>query len=212
MPRTSPGAMAADRHTLGLAAVGSAAFVLATFLARADEPLPLEVPVFRWVNDLPDWLFPVIWPFMQYGVVVTVPIAAAIAALRSRRRLALLLLTSGMGTYGAAKLVKHVVQRGRPGSFIGDVDAREHFASGSLGYPSGHLAVAATITTLAWFHLRRPWREGSVALVAVVAFGRMYIGGHLPLDLVGGIAMGVAAGATAAFFSGSDPTAVEAPR
>jgi undecaprenyl-diphosphatase len=198
-----------DRRVLGLAFVSGATFVVATLLARTGEPLPFEIAVFRWVNGLPDWLFYVIWPFMQYGVFVTIPVAAAVAFVASRRRLSLLLATSGLGIYYGAKAVKDIVRRGRPGAFLADVHAREHFAPGSLGYTSGHLAVAATIATLTVFHLHRPWREISVALVAIVAFGRMYIGGHLPLDLVGGVAMGVATGAATTYFFGSDPNLTE---
>ncbi len=204
-PSPAPVDVRSDRRVLALAAASGAVFVAATLLAHEGEPLPFEVTVFRWVNDLPDWLYYVLWPFMQYGVFVTIPIAAAVALFRGRRRLALLLLSSGLGIYYGAKAVKDVVQRGRPGAFLADVQAREHFAPGSLGYTSGHLAVAATIATLTVFHLHRPWREISVALVAVVALGRMYIGGHLPLDLVGGIAMGVATGAAATYFFGTDP-------
>ena len=209
LPRTPPARVGADRRVLGLAVASGAVFAVATALAHSGDPLPLEITAFRWVNGLPDWLLPVIWPFMQYGVFATIPVAAAVALVRGRHRLALLLLTSGLGIYYGAKAVKDVVQRGRPGAFVADVHAREHFAPGSLGYTSGHLAVAATIATLTVFHLHRPWREISVALVAVVAFGRMYVGGHLPLDLVGGIAMGVATGAAATYFFGSDPDQAE---
>lgn len=202
--RPAPVTLQPDRRVLGLAVTSGAVFLVATVLACRADPFGWELSAFRAVNGLPDWLYYVVWPFMQYGVFVTIPVAAAIALVVARRRLAVLLAVSGVGIYLAAKVVKDVTTRGRPGAFLADVQAREHFATGSLGYTSGHLAVAATIATLTVAHLRRPWREISVALVAIVAFGRMYVGAHLPLDIVGGIAMGVATGAAATYLFGAD--------
>ncbi len=201
--RPAPPVLRRGLRPLGVAITSGVVFVVATGLARRD-PFAWELSVFRAVNGLPDWLYYVVWPFMQYGVFVTIPVASTIAWAASRRRLAALLAVSGVGIYVAAKVVKDITTRGRPGAFLADVQAREHFAAGSLGYTSGHLAVAATIATLTFVHLRRPWREISVALVAIVAFGRMYVGAHLPLDIVGGIAMGVATGAAATYLFGAD--------
>jgi undecaprenyl-diphosphatase len=172
-------------------------FLLTTLEAANDPPASWEIELFTTVNDLPDWLHVVIWPFMQYGVFVMIPIAAAAAWFFERRRLAVLLGVSGVSVYLLAKVVKRIVERGRPDVFLALVAEREHFAPGSIGYTSGHAAVAATIATLTVLELRRPWREVTVALVFLVMFGRMYVGAHLPLDLVGGVALGVAAGTSA---------------
>lgn len=188
-----------DRRRFWLAAalwVATALFVLTTLEAANDPPASWEIELFTTVNDLPDWLYVVIWPFMQYGVFVTIPIAALIAWWLRHRRLSILLAVCGVSIYLLAKVVKQAVDRGRPDAFL-EVAEREEFAPGSIGYTSGHAAVAATIATLTVVHLPRPWRELSVALVVIVMFGRMYVGAHLPLDLVGGAAMGVMAGSAA---------------
>lgn len=170
----------------------------ATTLAVANDPTAeWELDLFAAVNGLPDWLYVVIWPFMQYGVFVTIPIATLVAWFLRRRRLAVLLGVSGVSIYLLAKVVKQVVDRGRPNAFLYTVVEREHFGEGSIGYTSGHVAVAATIATLTIIHLPRPFKEFTVALVLIVVFGRMYVGAHLPLDLVGGLAMGIAAGTLA---------------
>lgn len=172
-------------------------FVLTTFEVANDPVAGWELDLFTAVNDLPDWLYVVIWPFMQYGVFVTIPIAAVVAWILKRRQLSVLLAVSGVSIYLLAKVVKRVVDRGRPNAFFEAVAEREHFAEGSIGYTSGHAAVAATIATLTVVQLPRPWREVTIALVFIVPFGRMYVGAHLPLDLVGGVAMGIAAGTLA---------------
>lgn len=184
-----------------IAVAASVAFAVSTAVASRGDPAQWELDVFRAINDLPDWLYFVIWPFMQYGVFVTIPIAAVIAWLLRERRLSILLAVSGVSIYLLAKVVKRIADRGRPDAYLDMVHEREEFAAGSLGYTSGHAAVAATIATITVAHLPRPWREISIVLVGIVAFGRMYVGAHLPLDLVGGIVMGVAAGTGATIVS-----------
>ena len=47
-----------------------------------------EKAVFEAVNSLPDSLYVVIWPFMQYGVFLTIPVLTVIALVLRRVRLA----------------------------------------------------------------------------------------------------------------------------
>lgn len=57
-------------------------------------------------------------------------------------------------------------------------------------FPSGHAATsfaAATMLSLAFPRLRLPL----VLLAAAVAFSRVYVGVHYPLDVIGGAALGV---------------------
>ena len=69
----------------------------------------------------------------QYGVFFTIPAVALIALLFRRVRLAVALSVSGVGVYVLAKVMKQFVERGRPDALLDDVEARETFASGSLG-------------------------------------------------------------------------------
>ena len=180
-----------------VAMVGTIAAVIfaATAWYVSNNPPPRwELELFEWVNQWPDWLYLFIWPFMQYGVFITIPVTAAAAWWWRRRRFAAMLAFGGLAIYFGAKIVKRIADRGRPGAFLSDVQEREVFAEGSLGFTSGHAAVAATIATLTWLHLGSPWRRISLVLVAAVVVGRTYVGAHLLLDIVGGLAMGVAAG------------------
>ena len=72
----------------------------------------LEPTTTEW---LPDILYVGIWPFMQYGVFVTIPIATMIALLMSRRRLGVLLGVSGVGVV--------LVRQGRLSDVIATVEA-----------------------------------------------------------------------------------------
>lgn len=173
--------------------VGLGIFALAAVIATGGLAVGEEA-VFVSVNSMPDFLYVVIWPFMQYGVFLTIPVLVVVALILRRVRLAATMAVAGVGVYFLARIVKEMVQRGRPEALITDVHEREMFASGSLGFPSGHAAVAAALTVVVTPYLRGRWRLLPVALAVIVCLGRMYVGAHVPLDLVGGAALGTSAG------------------
>jgi undecaprenyl-diphosphatase len=173
--------------------VASVVLVLTTLAARA-QLTPFEVDVFRAVNELPQGLNTAVWPFMQYGTFVTIPTLAVIALVFRRFRLALAMVLAGVGVYVLARVIKDVVERGRPGALLTGVEGREVFGPESLGFPSGHAAVAGALTVVVAAHLSRRWVIAALVLGAVVLFGRLYVGAHLPLDVVGGAALGAVAG------------------
>lgn len=192
-------------------ALGAAVLVLSAAAAHAPLISP-EVEVFRAVNGLPQSLYPVIWPFMQYGTFITIPALALISLLLRRVRLAIAMLIAGVGVYLLAKIVKVVVERGRPAALISGVEERETFAEGSLGFPSGHGAVAAALTFIVWRHLGPRWGVGALVLAFIVTFGRMYVGAHLPLDLVGGAGLGaVTAGVANLVAPAAPPSRADMP-
>jgi membrane-associated phospholipid phosphatase len=168
--------------------------LLATMLVARAELATLETRIFRVVNDLPQGLYPVVWPFMQYGTFITIPALAVVAFLFRRFRLALAIALAGVGVYLVALAVKGVVDRGRPAALLTAVEERELFGADSLGYPSGHAAVAAALTVVVAAHLSARWLIAALALGVVVLFGRIYVGAHLPLDVIGGAALGAIAG------------------
>jgi glycosyltransferase 2 family protein len=176
--------------------VGLFGIAISGSLARDGLALG-ERAIFKAINSWPDALYVVIWPFMQYGVFLTIPILVLVAVIVRRYRLAATMALAGIGVYFVAKWVKHEVGRGRPAALLDGVQARESFASGSIGFPSGHIAVAVALTVVVTPYLRGRWKLLPAALVVIVAIGRTYVGAHLPLDLIGGAALGASAGAFA---------------
>ena len=130
---------------------------------------------------------------MQAGNVLAVGVAAAVVAATRRFWLAANLAITGIGVWLAARWIKDQVGRGRPADLLPDVHLRGHHDSG-LGFVSGHAAVAVAIATMIVPYLGRRARWVAVAVAVGVCLSRMYVGAHLPLDVVGGAALGWAAG------------------
>ena len=76
-----------------LIVIGVSAVVLAAAAIAASAELTSgEVTVFRSINGLPEGLYRVVWPFMQYGTFITIPLLAIVALAFRRFRLALAVL------------------------------------------------------------------------------------------------------------------------
>ena len=103
------------------------------------------------------------------------------------------LAVSGGLAYLVAGFVKSVVGRERPGGLPVGAVLHEGPITG-LGFISGHSAVAAALATAAAPYLSRRGRRIVWTLAWAVALSRVYVGAHLPLDVVGGIAAGWAIG------------------
>ena len=65
-------------------------------------------------------------------------------------------------------------------------------AQGGLGYPSGHAAVSVALGILATSSTRA--RAIALSAAALTGLSRIYVGAHMPLDVLGGFAAGWLAG------------------
>ena len=176
---------------LALVVVGLVALVLASLQVDAREVPGAEATVFGVLNGTTVLPFVVVWPVMQLGNVLVVPTSALVAAGFRQWWLALELLVAGLGTYVAAKVVKGIWPRGRPDDLLADVVVRGAAALGR-GFVSGHAATLTALAVVAWPWLSRRGRIVVAVLVTVVCLSRVYVGAHLPLDVLGGAALGLA--------------------
>jgi glycosyltransferase 2 family protein len=190
MPRSRPRRRAADAAG---AAAGAAGVALTGAVAASGRVSGLERDVFTAIDRLTYGPAPGLWIVMQAGSFPTVFVAAGLALAARRPRLAVALAAGGTTTWLLAKAVKQIVDRARPDALLPDVRTYGAVATG-LGYPSGHAAVAAFVMTVAGPHLTRPARIIGWVVVGLVAFARVYVGAHLPLDAIGGLALGWAVG------------------
>jgi glycosyltransferase 2 family protein len=182
---------------------GFAVLLVTASAARRDRVGPWEAGAFRTVNGLPDsWHLPA-WVVMQLGAFGAVPVAATAAWLAGDGELAGRLLASGTSAWGLAKLVKQVVRRPRPVALLPGTRRRGREAAG-LGYLSGHAAVSVALGAAAVPRLGPVGRALALSAVPLVGLTRIYVGAHLPLDVAGGAALGLAVGATVQLVTSSD--------
>lgn len=193
--------IATDRAAFGrrrldilLLLVGAGILILASIPIEAREVSGFEADVFEAMNGLPGAIYGAMWPVMQFGNVIAAPVAALAALVARRFRLAAGLAISGMLVWLLAKVIKDLIERGRPAELLSEVVRRDAPRVGQ-GYPSGHAAVAVALVTVASPYLNRPLKLVAWILAAGVCVARVYVGAHLPLDVIGGAAFGLAIGA-----------------
>ena len=122
----------------------------------------------------------------SWGVVWLV--LGLVLALRRRRwQIVLGVVLADLLAEGATDLLKLLIPRHRPRGH--SLVAMPHTHS----FPSGHAAVAfACATVLAGLVPRG--RAAFFALAAAIAWSRVYVGVHYPLDVLAGAALGIALG------------------
>ena len=172
--------------------VASMAVLMASTVLARRGVYRWEVVIFQAFNGLPGSFRSLLWVVNQYGTAITIPVASVIAVAFRKWILALSLLISGAAVYVLAKVIKEYVARGRPAAVMEEVIEREGFSPNSLGFPSGHAAVAWAITIILLAYVGRPWQIAAIIVAILVPMVRMYVAAHLPLDLIGGAALGVA--------------------
>ena len=179
-----------------VAAAGLLATAVTLLLVRTP-PAGWEPPVGRLAYDLPSFLTTPLEVVMQLGARPAIAVVAVVLVVLRRVRVALAVLAGGWLAWIAAVLLKDVVDRGRPTIELLDRSVRTVVEG--PGYPSSHAAVAGALATAVVLGLRlRPAPAAAVVAGAVLtALARVHLGAHWPLDVVGGAAIGVTAGALA---------------
>jgi undecaprenyl-diphosphatase len=133
---------------------------------------------------------------MQFGAAFAPPVVAiACYVFLHDRRVAIGVLVAGLAAWYAAPLVKDWVDRPRPAALVPSTIIHAGGTTHGLGYLSGHAAVAFAIATVLAPALPRTGRIIVYAIAAVVGVARIYVGAHLPLDVIGGAALGILIGA-----------------
>lgn len=182
---------------IGTALAGLAILAACAAVARSGSVGPLERKAFEAINGLPDALSPAMRAAQLLGILAVGPIVVIVALLLRRWRLAIAAALVTVGKLAAERIVWQVVQRDRPGTTIADAIVRGGTPTAGLSFVSGHVVL---VTGLAWVvtpYLHSWWRLAPWAVVVVVAFARIYLGAHAPLDVLGGMGLGLLIGSLA---------------
>jgi undecaprenyl-diphosphatase len=197
---------AADALRAGVGAAGVGATAL---LATGSTVPAVEREIFETINGLPQTASPALWVVMQAGSFPAVFVSAGLALVARRPRLAVALAAGGTSAWLIAKAIKLIVDRGRPDAGLHEVVVYGPVATG-LGFPSGHAAVAALIVTVAAPYLTRRAAAAAWIAAGVIAFTRVLIGAHYPLDALGGLLLGWTVGNATNLLLGTPDTGREA--
>ena len=176
-----------------VAIIGVVILGIGMLLVRDGELSDFEESVFHAINDLPQALYPLMWPFQQVGALLVGPIVAIVAFVLHRRRLAAAALAVTLLKLVTERIVKVTVSRERPGTSIGaDIHMRGDVSAEGESFVSGHAVMVAALAGIISPYLSGRWKIIPWALVVMVMIGRVYVGAHNPLDVVCGAALGVA--------------------
>ncbi len=100
-------------------------------------------------------------------------------------------ITTG-GALVLAEIIKKVVNEPRPIVMLAG-HLHQRVVETGPGFPSGHETAATALALTLWFALPKQWRFVSIIWIAVVAWSRLYLGVHTPMDIIGGFACGLLA-------------------
>ena len=203
---TRSGALAppAPRTSWAIATASVLVVAVTYWLALQPGADEAQTNLVRWMNDPPP----------PFGTVLAVtnslfrpgPLAVLAAALAgwvlattlgSHRWEALRAALVGLAVSELlTQVLKRVADQPRPTATIPGLDVhgypKDPFGN---AYPSAHTAVAVGLVAALWPWLTRPQRAVGVMIALLVALNRLYIGAHWPVDVVGGAAIGLLAGA-----------------
>jgi membrane-associated phospholipid phosphatase len=185
-----------------LAVLAGGAYVGLGPLAALD-PKDLERSVFRFMNGSTGPA-PVLRVPQQLGTPWLLPTLAVVGFASRRPHLAVSAALALPLEKALEVGVKEVVRRRRPAEVL---DATLHDDAPTEGgsYPSGHAAIAACAAVLVAPYLPAYCGVALAAATGATTFARVHQGAHFPLDAVGGILMGVFAGALLNYTFGLPP-------
>jgi membrane-associated phospholipid phosphatase len=185
---------------LAITGTAATAVLLLTSLVASNEHLPAwDGDLAEAINDAPRGAALALGPVMQLGALLGALVVAIVAAYFWGVRRGAMVMTSALLAWLGARLLKDLIERGRPAEYVHGIDVRGPTPH-DFGFPSGHAAVAFAVATALLPVLPRWGRVGAYAVATLVAVARVVHGVHFPLDTIGGACVGVISGCVVELF------------
>ncbi len=164
--------------------------IISSLLALKHTMFGWEVAIFDWINGWPDSLqtFFRIASVAKDGPVIAA-VAVVIVFVLRHWRLAWRLAASTIAGAALAFLLKHFIDRARPQGLLEQVHLR--WSDTGAGFPSGHVTIMTIVMLTLMPYLPNRWRWTVPVGILLVCLSRVYLGLHAPLDIIGGLAVGV---------------------
>jgi len=180
-----------------LAGLGAALFGVSALLITTGA-VSWDARLFRTLNEVPAAATSVLTPlshlFLPAAIIVVVVLAVAYVVARNR---SVLPVATGAAAAGTAWVLAHaakaIADRPRPYEAVADAVLRQQPAHGT-SFPSTHTAVTLAVAIALMPFLPRLPAAAGIAYAILVAWSRVYLGVHYPLDVLGGAGIGMAAG------------------
>ncbi len=154
-----------------------------------------EEQLFHRLNGGPPRLEVLLWLPMQLGSLAGPVIVAGLSWVAWRRwRPSVGAVVAGVMAWWLTTVVKNAVDRGRPFETVQVFADRLGTPHDGLGFPSGHTAVAFSLAAVVSPYLTRTGRIAAYVLCVTVGLARIQNSAHLPLDVLGGAALGYTLG------------------
>lgn len=174
--------------------------LLVKFSTSANQ---LSQTLFTAINqNLPSRIGNTALIYMEIGSVAGAILIVLVLLLLRKYAIALALTAANVISVLLANGIKLFTQFNRPFIALKDTaivrtpieDAVSAVRLNDSGFPSGHTAAVVIIATLIWPYLTTSLRVLSCILIALVGLGRVYAGVHFPIDIIGGIGLGLTIG------------------
>lgn len=177
------------------AAISIIVIALCTYVAHKHTLSGLQARIFYDFNN-PDLGsgFTTLAKWITEGLGSAYPIIICILVplLFKKYRLAWRFAATAGGALVIAEILKKVVNEPRPLALLsGHLHVRA--VETGAAFPSGHETAAAVLALTLWFILPVKWRWVSILWIVIVGWSRLFLGVHAPVDVIGGLAVGILA-------------------
>lgn len=162
---------------------------MAGIIAARGTATAWEASIFHAINSWPDGWQRTMEVVTFFGSTTWAPLAVLIILLLRLYRLAWRLSFSIVAAYCLVGVLKFIVDRERPIGLFQDAQVR--IAETGMGFPSGHATLSTIIALTLGAYLPHRWRWTLVLPIILVGISRLYLGVHIPLDIIGGMALGM---------------------